>query len=1180
MAGPICESKMNEEKSSNGSGSVFHDSRGRRGRFFSYISISTAIVVTAFLAFFIVSVLINPFLPQIKLKPVATLPQQSDIVPHAPERPATKKEKEIKQIGQTALGEKYRREDEKLRRQASAELTRSAVGPAALVPHEGDPLAIGFYVNWDDSSLASLQQNIDKLDWLVPEWIRLSGDMNDPLVLDTQERVAQAALALVREKRPEMPILPLLQNYKNEQWNSDILVRSIGTEADRQKLIASLLKVIDEYKFGGLTIDIEEVPAAQQANLFVFMRELHEAFAARKLILAQAVPFDNDAWNYRAYAGVNDYLMLMAYDQHWSDGEPGPVAGQAWFESILKKRMAELSPDKTIVCFGNYGYNWTKGSSDEAETTSFQESLLAARESLDKPDEIKFDPESKNPYFEYTEEDGKEHAVWFLDAVTAYNQIESAERYKPAGFALWRLGSEDPSLWKVFSSSGLSHAPDELKTIKYGYDVDFQGTGEILQVVAQPQDGHRELKIAADGEITDQVFRQTPSSYVIQRTGDKVGKIALTFDDGPDPRWTPKILDILKAENVKAAFFVVGENGQANPDLIRRIAAEGHELGNHSFTHPNLGDVPMQVTDVELNATQRLIESLTGRSTRLFRAPYNGDAEPRTADQIDPAVEAQKLGYIIVGLHLDPDDWLLRNKDGSPHTADQMVEELLEQAAIKTPEERGEIVLLHDSGGDRSATVEALPKLIHALRDKGYEFTTVADLANMTPDEAMPAVPQDQSFYATADAFVFYGISVFGWLMRWLFLIGIILGLGRMVFIGVLAFTQYIRSRWRESHHFGEEYQPVVTVVVPAYNEAKVIDRTLNALLESDYQNYEIIVVDDGSSDSTYEIAKELFGTHAKINIFRKDNGGKAEALNFGWRKAKGDVIVALDADTLFTPHTLSALVHRFADPTIGAIAGNAKVGNRINVVTKWQALEYVTSQNFDRRAFSSLNCITVVPGSVGAWRRSVLEETGGFSTDTLAEDQDLTIQVRKLGYRIGYEEAAVALTEAPDSLRTLARQRFRWSYGTLQCMWKHKNALLNPKYGTLGFIAMPNVWIFQVLFPLISPIMDLMFVWTLAITAWNSLSHQQEFARSSSNLNEVLFYYALFLAVDWFGAFAAFLMEKREQKSLLVWLLIQRFGYRQVMYWVMVKSVWTAIKGAVVGWGKLERKATVEARV
>ncbi|MBK7391931.1 MAG: glycosyltransferase [Chloracidobacterium sp.] len=720
----------------------------------------------------------------------------------------------------------------------------------------------------------------------------------------------------------------------------------------------------------------------------------------------------------------------------------------------------------------------------------------------------------------------------------------------------------------------------DIATIKYGYDVDFQGTGEILQVKAQPQDGKRDLKLEPDGTVADETYLQIPSAYVIQRTGDSPGKIVLTFDDGPDPVWTPKILDILKQENVKAAFFIVGSNGQSNPAIVKRILDDGHEIGNHSFTHPNLGEVPRQVVDLELNTTQRLIESLTGRSTRLFRAPYFGDAEPRTPDEIDPTVQAQNLGYVSVGLHIDPDDWKPKNDDGTPHTAEQMVEEVIRQAAIKTPEERGNIVLLHDAGGDRSATVAALPRIISELRGRGYEFTTVGELANMTRDQTMPPVKQEQTFYAKADAYVFYGVSIGGWLMRWLFLIGIILGIGRMAVIGVLAFAQFIRSKRREITHFGEEYQPLVSIVVPAFNEGKVILRTIESLLLSDHPNFEILVVDDGSTDDTYRLVCDEYGSDPRVTAFTKANGGKAEALNFGWSRAKGDIIIALDADTLFTAQTVSALAHRFADERVGAVAGNAKVGNRINIVTKWQALEYVTSQNFDRRAFASLNCITVVPGSVGAWRRSVLEEAGGFSSDTLAEDQDLTIQIRKLGYRIGYEETAIGMTEAPDSLKDLAKQRFRWSYGTLQCMWKHKNALLNPRYGSLGFVAMPNIWIFQVIFPLISPIMDLMFVWTLVNALIGYLEHQREYSTTPSHLNEVLFYYALFLAVDWIGAFAAFLMEKGEEKKLLGWLLIQRFGYRQVMYWVMVKSVWTAIRGAFVGWGKLERKATVTARV
>jgi peptidoglycan-N-acetylglucosamine deacetylase len=1167
---------MNNIKLGDEHSQVFFDHKGLRARLTSWAAFVIAATITILISFFVISVLINPFLPQIKLRPGAVFPQAGDTKLPIPEAPAlTRRELQIKQESEKVKVEKAKRESEKRQRIDDRLLQRAA--NSATVDQTGatHPLSVGFFVNWDDSSFASLQQNINALDWVVPEWIRLSGDEKAPLTLD----IDQKAVELIQNDKPDIRVLPLLQNYKNEQWDASAIAKSMNTTAERQKLIDSLLKVVDEYKFGGITIDIEEVPANDQLKLFEFIKQLHEQFQPRGLLVAQAVPFDNPDWNYKAFASVGDYLLLMAYDQHWATGEPGAIAGQTWFANTLKKRMADLSPTRTIVCFGNYGYDWVDGQK-EAEDVTFQQAVLAAKESLDDPSEIAFDPNDKNPHFSYTEEDGRDHNVWFLDAVTAYNQIKAAQEYKVGGLALWRLGSEDPSLWKIFGSDHDNFKAADVQTIKYGYDVDFEGTGEILQVKAEPKDGNRDLQLSEKGTIDKETYRQIPSSYVIQRTGDKPGKIALTFDDGPDPDWTPKILDILAAEKVKATFFIVGQNGQANPGLVKRIYAEGHEIGNHSFTHPNLGEVPLRITDLELNTTQRLIESLTGHSTRLFRAPYFGDAEPRTPDEIEPTIQAQNLGYISVGLHLDPDDWKLKNDDGTPHTAAQMVDDVIKQAAVNTPEERGEVVLMHDSGGDRSATVEALPIIIHKLREQHYEFTTLEDLANMSRDEVMPPMPQDQSFYSRGDAYVFYSVSVAGWVMGWLFLLGIGLGLGRMVFVGILAFAQYVRSRRREHEHFGERYLPFVSVVVPAHNEERVIIRTLDSLLASDYPNFEIVVVDDGSSDATYDRVVEKFSNEPRVTIYTKANGGKAAALNFGWQKASGDVIIALDADTLFTSQTIGALAHRFADPHIGAVAGNAKVGNRINIVTKWQALEYVTSQNFDRRAFASLNCITVVPGSVGAWRREVLERAGGFSSDTLAEDQDLTIQVRKLGYTIGYEEGAIGLTEAPDSLRNLAKQRYRWSFGTLQCMWKHKNALFNPKYGALGFIAMPNVWIFQVFFPLISPLMDLMFIWTMVGALVTSLEHQKEYAHTPTNFNSVLFYYALFLAVDWFGAFAAFLMEKHEDKRLLGWLFIQRFGYRQVMYWVMVKSIVSAVRGALVGWGKLERKATVPANV
>ncbi|HST50805.1 MAG TPA: glycosyltransferase [Pyrinomonadaceae bacterium] len=1194
---------------------IFYDPRGRRWKRVRRTWLALGVAATALAAVFVISVLVKPVLPQLNLRQSAHIPHAVDArtqVTTQPTTPAEAKARaaadELKQtlrttkvvparrpsqikvtpptgaqaqittgINQTATSTQQDSAQPQLSSPASAR-TASHVSddeqaqPAQVSNEQpsvpaGRPLAVGFYVNWDDSSYASLKRNIKELDWLVPEWIRLQ-DGDDPLVRD----FAPQALDLVRRERPSMPILPLVQNYQNEDWNPQLLARAVATEQSRQKLINALLQTVTDNKFGGVTIDLEEVPASSQANLYKFMQELYAAFHQRGLLVAQAVPYDDDDWDYRAYEATTDYLMLMAYDQHWASSAPGSVASQGWFEQLLARRMRELDPAKTIVCVGNYGYDWTSAGGEAPEVT-FQEAVLSAKES---DASVTFDPATRNPHFSYDEDDGSHHSVWFLDAVTAYNEMRASAQYHPAGYALWRLGSEDPSLWQVFGSTALAKpdgriSADDLRDIRYGYDIDFEGTGEILNVAAEPNDGLRDYKLDdATGYVTTESLKETPSSYVVERTGDQPGLVALTFDDGPDATWTPRVLDILKQEQVPASFFIIGEYGQENPALVKRIVADGHDIGNHSYTHPNLGEMPDRVTDLELNATERLIESLTGRSTILFRPPYFGDAEPTTSDEVEPIVRAKRLGYLTVGLHVDPDDW------ATPGT-DEIVKRTVEGVTSKSTDfdQRGQIVLLHDGGGDRSQTIEALPQIIEQLRARGYRFVTVSELAGLKQSQTMPAVHENRDVFARANAVTFYALSTGGWLIRWIFIVGIFLGIGRLIFIGALALAQRLRSRRRELTHAGEGFAPFVSVIVPAFNEERVICKTVESLLASDYERFEIVVVDDGSPDGTSDVVRERFAREPRVRLFKKENGGKAGALNYGLALARGEVVVGLDADTVFAPHTLRSLARRFADPKIGAVAGNAKVGNRINLVTRWQALEYITSQNLDRRAFSTLNCITVVPGAVGAWRRELVERAGGFSSDTLAEDQDLTLRVRRLGYEVGYEEDAVAWTEAPDTMQGLRKQRFRWSFGTLQCMWKHKGALFNPKHGALGFIAMPNVWVFQILFPLISPLMDLMFIWTFIAAILERLEHPTEHA--VSNFGQVAFYYALFLAVDWASAAFAFALEKREQWNLLWWLFLQRFGYRQVMYTVMVRSFLSAARGVLVGWGKLERKDTVE---
>jgi cellulose synthase/poly-beta-1,6-N-acetylglucosamine synthase-like glycosyltransferase/peptidoglycan/xylan/chitin deacetylase (PgdA/CDA1 family) len=1036
----------------------------------------------------------------------------------------------------------------------------SRVLPAILKPQPGRSLAIGFYVNWGatgEASFAALKRDLKQLDWVMPSWLTLDGpNLAFKISLDRR------SLNYMRVNKPGVAILPVLANATAGNWDGPGLAKLLADPARRQVLLRNIVDFVAAQKLQGVTIDFEEVPPTAHRNLEIFLEALSQAFAPHNWIIVQAAPFDDDNWPYREYSGLVDYTLLMALDEVDDNGPPGPIAGQDWYEKTLDKRMRELPADSTIISLGNYGYDWVKGEA-QATTREFAEVMVAAR---DSGAQIAFDDDSNNPHFSYQESDGTQHDVWFLDGVTAFNQIHAADPYQPAGYALWRLGAEDPSTLDVMGKRHNAPAPASLATIPTNDDVDFDGEGEVLRVESGPITGKRTVDIDRDsGDIADETYTSLPTNYLIRRVGLQAKKIALTFDDGPDSDWTPQILDILKQKHVAATFFVIGSNMEAHPGLVQRILDEGHEIGNHTFTHPNLADTPPAAVRLELNATQRLFEALTGRSMRLLRPPYLGDAEPTDADEIVPIEEAQKLGYITVGTHIDTLDWQML-------PVDKMMQLVEKEAHDPNPDLRGSIVLMHDSGGDRSQTVKLLPVLIDRLRAEGYSFVPVSQLAGFSRDQVMPPLSPTLALYA--DRVVFLTLSYLGQALYYCFIGAIILGVGRMLLLCGLAFANWGRKPKAEPPP--STSGQTVTVLIPAFNEEKVIVSTVERILASDYRDLEVLVIDDGSSDHTAYIVRSHFLRDARVGVISIPNGGKANALNIGLSRARGEVVVALDADTQFNSDTISRLVRWFADPEIGAVAGNAKVGNRINMITRWQALEYIVAQNLERRALSALDTLTVVPGAVGAWRREALLEMGGFPADTLAEDQDLTIAIQTRGYRALFDSTAIAWTEAPATFRGLGKQRFRWAYGTLQCLWKYRAITFNPRYGELGMIALPQVWLFQILLTTLAPVADLLLVWQL-ISSWLAyIQHGAEF--SSGDLRTIGIYYCIFIVVDMICAMAGFVMERRENWNLLWWLLLQRFGYRQLMYYVVVRSIATAVRGPFVGWGKLERHGTVKA--
>jgi cellulose synthase/poly-beta-1,6-N-acetylglucosamine synthase-like glycosyltransferase/peptidoglycan/xylan/chitin deacetylase (PgdA/CDA1 family) len=627
--------------------------------------------------------------------------------------------------------------------------------------------------------------------------------------------------------------------------------------------------------------------------------------------------------------------------------------------------------------------------------------------------------------------------------------------------------------------------------------------------------------------------------------------IALTFDDGPDPEWTPQITNVLRRHNVNATFFVVGTQVTRHADIVAELARGGDEIGIHSFTHPRLDKLSQWQRELEYSQTQLAVIKATGQKSALLRLPYSS-----SADAIDDAnwpliKDAGRLGYLSIMTDTDSRDWSRPGVDAIVRGA--------------TPEgDAGSIVLMHDAGGDRKETVEALDRFIPLMQQRGYTFTTISGgltkaLAGKSIALESPADPADQR---RALALV-TSVSVADWIMellRVLFLIVGILTIGRTVALFLLA-GRHARKRRAKTWQWGPAVDEPVSVVVPAYNEKEGIEAAVRSLAGGDHPGgIEVVVVDDGSTDNTSELVAAL--KLPNVRVVRIPNGGKPNALNVGVALTRHDLIVMVDGDTVFEPDSVRHLVQPFADPTVGAVAGNVKVGNRKSIVARWQHIEYVIGFNLDRRLYDLLQVMPTIPGAIGAFRRQALRDIGGISHDTLAEDTDATMALCRSGWRVVYEERARAWTEAPSTLRQLWLQRYRWSYGTMQAMWKHRRSIVDSgPSGRFGRVGLPFIAFFGIALPLLAPLIDILFVYGLFFASWKITT---------------IAWVAMF-AMQLLTAIVAFRLDKEKLRPLWV-LPLQQFVYRQLMYIVLIQSLGTALTGARLRWHKLHRAGSAGA--
>ena len=1071
--------------------------------------------------------------------------------------------------------------------------------PSQIALNSEEGVRAAYYVPWDPASYSSLREYARQIDLLFPTWLQvLSADghlqavdpeTNTPfdVVQEGKARpVDDKVMPFLNAEDTNMEVFPVVQNFDGNDF-SPAIVDVLSNPEARARFRREVALFLATDRFKGLMVDFESFPKRGQTGYVALLNELASDLHAKGLKLYVSVQVRNEDFDYKAISAAADGVVIMNYDEHFPDGTPGPVASQDWFTDNLNAALKEIPKEKLIVAIANYGYDWAvkpkKGKlppDERDKNVSVQEAWIGAR---DAETDIDYDGDALNPHFSYRDDNDFLHEVWFLDAVTALNQMRAAQTLGIQTFALWRLGSEDRSLWRVWDVPGEANAPDRLKEVPPGQDVDMEGSGEILHIEARPADGERDLGIDKDtGLIDDETFKTLPEPYRVARYGASKNQLALTFDDGPDPEWTPRILDVLKREHVPAAFFLIGIQSEKFAGLTRRIYREGHEIGNHTFTHPDISTIGTTYMKVELNLTERLFASYLGIHTILFRPPYSVDAEPDTEDEVKPLELTQSMGYITIGNKIDPRDW----SDQPALTPQQIAAGVLDhlppcQTQLYDPK-CGNIILMHDGGGNRERTVLALPLIIEGARARGFEFVPVYQLLGKTKADVMPPLPSSERWAARLNwiSFRIFDVVIFG--ITLIFFLGDILMTGRLVFVGVLAIYDRLRSPVFGAPAEIAAYRPKVAVLIPAYNEEKVIERTIQGTLDSDYPNLRVIVIDDGSKDRTLEVVRRAFAPElaaGRVLLLTKPNGGKAAALNYGLEHiGDAELFVGIDADTIIAPDAISRMVPHFLNPSVGAIAGNAKVGNRVNLWTRWQALEYITSQNFERRALNTMGAVSVVPGAIGAWRVSAVSEAGGYQTDTVAEDADLTMALLRNGYRVEYEDRALAFTEAPTNANSLMRQRFRWSFGILQAVFKHRDVV--AREGVLGWVALPNILIFQILLPLVSPFIDIMFV---VGTIWYFVqkSYHPE-STDPASFQKLLLFFVVFLVIDFIASSIAFALERRQPEAredfwLLSQVWLQRFAYRQLFSVVLFRTLKRAITGRPFAWDKLDRTAAVK---
>ncbi|WP_420858533.1 glycosyltransferase [Marivivens marinus] len=921
------------------------------------------------------------------------------------------------------------------------------------------------------------------------------------------------------------------------------IAASLSDPGVRNSLTGSLIAAVKDRPSAGVCLDVRRAPGLGAEEMEALANDMAQYRADIGKLCLIAAP-EAEFWTSSIVTGTFDLTIVTGFQETTTIFEP--LAPTQWFEERVMPVIGVMDPARRGIALGTFGSIWTSGSATSRPVSFAEASWLMSM----NDGQIGYSSRLGTSQISYVDEARRPNRIWLLDGVSFYNQL--AEVGDGPAVVVWPLGFEDPSIWPILRApSGNPAARDALREPIGMQDRVLEvGSGIAVTRIDPAIAGERQIDVDDAGRVIGQRMVTAPRPATVVRTmAVPSGTALLTFDGTiAEPHWST-LLRTLEDSRISATFFMTDQQILGQGESLNDLIGRGHTIGVMIKSHAEPGTFEARVEDVFNNGAQQLIAHLTNNRTAAARAWHRPLGSPSTPMQLDATLRLTEQGYLPIGSGATVRD-IVADRDG-------MMDQLRDANLSGRP-----AVLTFDlTSPTADQSVAALPRVLLDLRRDGFAIRSLAEgtgLAHQTlmPPSSRAAVWRDTVSYAVLKFWYFK--------LTFVFLCLLIFAVIRSLIYLALAFIR------RPTPPIDRSFCPGVTVIVPAYNESKVIVHSINSILESDYPNFEVLVVDDGSSDDTSAVVDRAFGSNPRVRLIAQRNGGKWKAENRALDHVRTPFFVGVDADTVLDPKALWWLVQPFKDERVGAVAGFVEVSNPHNFLTWCQALEYRVSQSVTRRSFEVFNGIFVVPGAIGGWRVAAVQAAGKYSGDTITEDADLTVAVHRAGYKVSFQENARAYTEAPSHVAPFLKQRLRWTLGMLQTSWKHRRTI--SEFQPIGIISIMDAIWFSLLTSFLSPLVDILLLFILVKLAFVAATDGME-TMGPLPVAVIASYFVL-LALDLVNTFAAFWFERRFSWRLLLLTPILRFGYRQLIYISSIHAVIRAASGRLPGWQKLQRRA------